>query len=123
MKPIAIENIKLDDKQLNKEIAKKKINPYFSSDRSLKVGFEIILDSHHINTCKLTNTPNYPEFGIEVRLINKKMKDFSFIYARLINQYKFKNQTAFSTRFDKQDADNQVVDETELFNNLNINHN
>ena len=28
----------------------------------------------------------------------------------------------FSARFDKQDEDNQVLDETELFINLNINH-
>ena len=29
----------------------------------------------------------------------------------------------FSARFDKQNEDNQVLDETELFINLNINHN
>ena len=46
----------------------------------------------------------------------------SVIYARLINQYIFKYQTVFSARFDKQNEDNQVVDETEIFNNLNINH-
>ena len=47
----------------------------------------------------------------------------SVIYARLINQYKFRYQTVFSARFDKEDEDNQVLDETELFNNLKINHN
>ena len=47
----------------------------------------------------------------------------AIVYARLINQYKFKYQTVFSARFDKQDEDNQVLDETELFINLNINHN
>ena len=51
------------------------------------------------------------------------MKEFPVIYARLINQNKIKNQTAFSARFDKQDEDNQVLDETDLFNNLGINHN
>ena len=50
------------------------------------------------------------------------MKEVSIIYARLINQYIFKYQTAFSARFDKQHEDNQVLDETEVFNNLNINH-
>ena len=40
-----------------------------------------------------------------------------------MNQHKFKHQTVFSARFDEQDADNQVLDETELFINLNINHN
>ena len=51
------------------------------------------------------------------------MKELSIIYARLINQYKFRYQTVFSARFDKQNEDNQVLDETELFINLNINHN
>ena len=81
------------------------------------------LNSHHINhaNSKLTITPNYPEFGIEVRYINKIMKELSVIYARLINQYKFKYQTVFSARFDKQNEDNQVLDETELFININNN--
>ena len=47
----------------------------------------------------------------------------SVIYARIIHQYKFKYQTVFSARFDKQDEDNQVIDETDLFVNLNINPN
>ena len=89
------------------------------------MGFKINLDSHHINHLysKLTIRPIYPELGIEVRFINKIMKELSVIYARLINQYKFRYQTVFSAIFDKQDADNQVLDETELFINLNINHN
>ena len=99
--------------------------PYYFTDRNLKVGFNIILESHHIihATSKLIVKPNYPEFGIEVRYINKIMKELSVIYARLLNQYKFKYQTAFSTRFDKQDEKNQVLDETELFINLKIHHN
>ena len=47
----------------------------------------------------------------------------SVIYARLRNQYIFKNQTVFSALFDEQDEDNQIVDETELFISLNSNHN
>ena len=125
LKQLARNNIKLDDKQLNKEIAKKMLNPYYFTDRNLKVGFKINLDSHHINhlNSKLTITPNFKEFGIEVRYINKIMKELSLIYARLINQYKLRYQTVFSARFDKQNEDNQVLDETELFINLNINHN
>ena len=124
-KQLARNIVKLDDKHLNKELAKKMINPYYFTDRNLNVGFKINLDSHHINhaNSKLTITPNYPEFGIEVRYINKIMKELSIIYARLINQYKFRYQTVFSARFDKQDEDNHVLDETELFINLNINHN
>ena len=37
LKKIARNNINLDDKQLNKELAKKMINPYCFSDRNLKV--------------------------------------------------------------------------------------
>ena len=125
LKQLARDNIRLDDKQLTKEIAKKMINPYYFTDRNLQVGFKINLDSHHINhsNSKITITPNYPEFGIETRYINKIVKQLSIIYARLINQYKFKYQTVFSARFDKQDENNQLLDETELFINLNINHN
>ena len=54
---------------MNKELAKKMLNPYYFTDRNLRMGFKINLDSHHINhaNSKLTITPNYPEFGIEVR--------------------------------------------------------
>ena len=51
------------------------------------------------------------------------MKELAAIYARLLNQYKFKYQTVFSARFYKQDEDGHLLDETELFINLNINHN
>ena len=76
------------------------------------MGFKTILDSHLINHAlsKLTIIPNYPEFGIEIRYLN-------------INHYQFKYQTVLSGRFDKQNEDSQVLDETELFINLNFNHN
>ena len=120
-----MKNFKLDDKQLNKELAKKMINPYYFTDKNSIVGFKINLDSHHTNhaSSKLTITSNYPEFGNEVRYINKIIKELSVNYARLKNQYKFKYQTIFTARLDKQDEDNQVLDETALFINLNINHN
>ena len=101
------------------------LNPYYFTDRNLKVGFKINLDSHnlHHTNSKLTIIPNYPEFGIEVRYINKIMKELSVIYARLINHYKFKYQTVFSAKFNKQNEDGELLVETELFINLNINHN
>ena len=93
----ARDNIRLDDKQLKKELAKKMLNPYYFTDRKLIVRFKINLDSHHINhaNSKLTVLPNFIEFGIETMYINKIMKELSVIYARLINQYKFKYQTVF----------------------------
>ena len=101
------------------------INPYFFTDRNLRVGFNFTLESHHINhaNSKLTITPNYPEFGIETRYINQIMKELSITYARLVNHYKFRYKTVFSARFGDQDENIQVLDETELFINLNINHN
>ena len=91
----------------------------------MKVEFKINLDTHHIYhfNSELTIRPNYPEFGIETRYINNIIKELSVIYARLINQNKFKDQTVLSARFEKQDEDNRVLEETELFINININHN
>ena len=125
LKQIARNNIRLDDKQLNKELAKMMINPYYFSDRNLQVAYKINLDSHHINhlNSKITITSNFENTGIEFRFINKIIKEMSIIYARLINQFKFRYQTVFSARFDKQDEDGQLLDETELFINLNINQN
>ena len=110
---------------MHKELAKKMINPYYFTDRASRVGFNFTLESHHINhaNSKFSIKPSYPEIGIEVRSINKIIKEISVVYARLINQYKFKYQTVFSARFDKQDEDNQVLDERESFINLNLYHN
>ena len=125
LKKIARNKINLDDKQLNKELAKKMINPYYFSDRNLIVAYKINLDSHHINNLnsKLTITSNFENTGTEFTFINKIMREMAINYARLINQSKFRYQTVFSARFDKEDEDNQLLDETELFINLNINQN
>ena len=125
LKKLARNKINLDEKQLNKELAKKMINPYYFSERNLQVAYKINLDSHHFNhlNSKLTITSNFENTGIEFRFINKNMREMSIIYARLINQYKFRYQTVFSARFDKQDEDGQLLEETELFISLNINQN
>ena len=101
LKQLARDKIRLDDKQLNKELAKKMLDPYYFTDRNLKVGFKIDLDSHHINhaNSKLTIVPHFPEFGNEVRYTNKILKKLCVSYARLLNQFKFKYQTVFSARF------------------------
>ena len=95
IKQIAIENFKLVDKQLNKELAEKLINPFYVTDRYSKVGFNITLESHLINlsNSKFFYKPNYPEFDTEVRYINKIINELSVLYARIINQYNFKYQT------------------------------
>ena len=47
----------------------------------------------------------------------------SVIYARLINQYKFKYHTLFSAGFYKNNEEDQRKNEIELYMNLKINHN
>ena len=49
MKEIARKNLNLDDKQLNKELVKNMIIFRYLTDRAKQVGFNISLDSHHIN--------------------------------------------------------------------------
>ena len=44
-------------------------------------------------------------------------------YARFLNQYTFRYQTVFSAIIHKQNEDNQVLEETEIYLNLNNNHN
>ena len=69
LKEIVRSNINLDDKQLNKELAKKMIKHYYFTSRALQVGFNITLDSHQINLfdSKLNVKPVFLEFGIEHR--------------------------------------------------------
>ena len=121
LKQLAIEKIKLDDK----ELAKIMINPYYFIDKNLKIGFKINLESHnfsHANSI-LTIIPKFPEFGIEFRYINKIIKELSVSYARLLNQYKFKYHTLFSASFYKINEEDQRNIEIELYINLKINNN
>ena len=74
LKHLAREKIKLDEKK----IAKMMINPYFFVDENSKIGSKINLESHNFNHANsvLTITPNFPDFGIEVRYIKKSLKSY-----------------------------------------------
>ena len=121
LKQLAREEIKLDDK----ELAKMMIIPYYFIEENIKNGFKINFESHNISHANsiLTITPKFPDFGIEYRYINKIVKELSAIYARLINQYKFKYHTLFSASFYKINEEDQRSNEIELYINLKINHN
>ena len=118
LKQLEREKIKTDDK----ELAKKMINPSSLFHDNLKIGFKINLESDNINHAIsiLTITPTYPEFEIEFRFIIKIIKKLCVLYARLINQYNFKNRTLFSATFYKIIEEDQRNNETDLFINLNV---
>ena len=54
---------------------------------------------------------------------NRNLEEKATLYARIINQYKFKYHILFSASFYKNNEESQSSDEIELFYNLNINHN
>ena len=101
LKQIAIENNNLDDKGLDKKLAKQMINPYHFIDENLKIDFKINLDSHNVNHAKflLTIEPYFPDFGIETRYFNKIRKELAIKYARLINQIKIIYHSFFQLVF------------------------
>ena len=125
LQQIARQNIELNDKELDKDIAKKMINLYYFIDENSKIGFKTNLESHNINHANslLNIEPKFPDIGVETRYVNKILKELSVIYARLINQYKFKYHNLFSASFYKINEEDQRSDEIELFINLNINNN
>ena len=121
MKHLARKKMKLDDK----ELAKMMINPYYFNDENSKIGFKFNLEGHNVSHANslLTITPNFPEFGVEFIYVNKIIEELSFIYARLINQYKFKYHTLFSASFYKINEEDQRNIEIERYIILNMNHN
>ena len=99
------------------------INPNYFIGENLKNGFKINLQSHKISHANsiLTIIPKYPDSGIDYRYINNIIEELSVIYARLINQYKFKYHTLFSASFYKINEEDQRDNEIELYINLKIN--
>ena len=69
LKQLARENIKTNDKELEKDLAMKMTNHITFFDENLKIVFKIFLESHNNNHANsiLTITPVYPDFGIETR--------------------------------------------------------
>ena len=56
--------------------------------------------------------------GIETRYVDEILKEMPTIYARLINQYKFKYNKLFSASFYRNNKEDQRSDEIEVFINL-----
>ena len=51
----------------------------------------------------------------ETRYIDKILKETAIIYARLINQYKYKHQILFSVSFHRINEENKRSDEIRFF--------
>ena len=52
--------------------------------------------------------------------INKIFKEMTHIYAKFINQYKFKYQLSFTVFFNKVEEDGDIRRESEMSINLNM---
>ena len=76
-KQTARQNIKLNDKELNKKNSQKMINRYFNIDEKLKIGFKFNWESHNNNHANylLKIESTFPDDGIETRYCNKILKE------------------------------------------------
>ena len=86
LKQTTRDTIKIDDKQLNKGLAKKIVNPYYFTDRILKITFNFNLNSHQINHANFTLKIAPKFLKIEKNYDNKIMREMANIYATLVNQ-------------------------------------
>ena len=77
-------------------------NPYYFSQR-YKPQYEINLDQYHLNHIfsRITIKSKF-NFPVELYDLNNIFKEMFTLYARLINQFKFKHQIVFSAIFDKE---------------------
>ena len=122
---LARDKIKLNDRELNKEIVEKMLNPYYFKNKNLYNILKINLDSHHVNhlNSKLTISSTTEYNSIDMDFKNILVKEMSNIFTRLINSFKFKYQTVLLAKFDKQGEFGEILDETDLFINLKNNQN
>ena len=81
LKQMATDDMKMDDKQLNKELAKKMIIPQYFTDRIPEIAFNFDLDSRHINhaICKSTITPKNLE--LTKSYCKKVVKEMAYNHA------------------------------------------
>ena len=117
------DNIKETNK--NKNIKRNgKIEDKFT-DNILNIAYDITVDSHHkknLNS-QITITSKFDTFGIEMYYIDKIFKEMSHIYAKFINQYKFKYQLSFMLLFYKLEEDGDIRKEAEMPITLNMTNN
>ena len=108
------------DKNKNIKI-NNKIEYKFTDDIFNKI-YDITVDRHHKKELKsqITITSNFDDTGIEMHYINEIFKEMAHIYAKYINQYKFKYQLSFMLLFNKFEEDGDIEKELEMTITLNM---
>ena len=120
MKQIARKIIFLDDRDLDKKLAKEMIHPYNFTAENMKKGSSINLDNYkfiHANSI-LCLIPYYQDFAIEIRHDNRIINEMATFYVRLVNQYKYKYHIMVSAMFFRINEEDERSDEIELVTNL-----
>ena len=116
---------KIIDKDDVKETIKIiKIEYKFTDDILNKV-YDITFDRRHrkhLNS-QITITSKFDYTGIEMYYINEIFKEMSHIYAKFINQYKFKYQLSFMLLFFIFEEDGDIRKEAEMPININMTNN
>ena len=119
---------KVIDKDNIKELNKNKNNKieYKFTDNILDTAYDITVDRHHkknLNS-QITVTSKFCDiFGKEMYYINDIFKEMAHIYAKFINQYKFKYQLSFMLLDYKFEEDGDIRKEPEMTINLNMTNN
>ena len=121
LKQLAKQQIQLPKKELDKQIAKRMLNPYYLSQR-YEPQYRTKLESHQLNHLNSSvSIVSKFDLWIELYDINNLVKEMSRIYSRLINQPNFKYQVSFIAMFDKEDEYGFEIEHEEMFINLKIN--
>ena len=112
-------------KETNKNIKRNDKIKYKFTDNILNIAYDITVDSHHkkdLNS-QITITSKFDNIGIEMYFIDKIFKEMSHIYAKFINQYKFKYQLSFMLLFYKFEEDGDIRKEADMPIILNMTNN
>ena len=110
-----------DDKKVSSIKRNDKIE-YKFTDKILNKIYDITIDRHNkkdLNS-QITITSKFDNTGIEMYFIDKIFKEMAYIYAKFINQYKFKYQLSFMLLFYKSEEDGDIGKEAEMTVTLNM---
>ena len=109
-------------KETNKNIKRNNKIKYKFTDDILNKIYDITIDRHHkkdLNS-QITITSKFDYTGIEMYFIDEIFKEMTHIYAKFINQYKFKYQLSFMLLFYKYEEDGDIRKEAEMAITLNM---